>query len=85
MLNVFAQRHSIPVLVASHDGRPIEPFLDFVDGTSHPIAASVRAFPTTYVYSALTDEVVGGFEGYRSPQWFFGQLLDLTRQAEGLS
>lgn len=85
MLNVFAQRHRIPVIVASHDQRPIEPFPEFVDGRSHPIGASVRAFPTTYVYSSRTDEVVGGFEGYRNPQWFLGQLLDLTRQAEGLA
>ena len=85
MLNVFAQRHGIPVIVASHDGRPIEPFATFVDGRTHPIAGPVRAFPTTFVYSAITDDVVGGFEGYRNPQWFLGQLLDLTRQAEGLS
>ena len=85
MLNVFAQRHRIPVIVASHDGRPIEPFRQFVDGRSHPLAAPVRALPTTFVYSSLIDGVVGGFEGYRNPQWFLGQLLDLTRQAEGLS
>ena len=85
MLNVFAQRHRIPVIVASHDARPIEPFPEFVDGRLHPLAAPVRAFPTTLVYSSLIDGVVGGFEGYRNPQWFLGQLLDLTRQAEGLT
>ncbi len=85
MLDVFAQRHNIPILVASHDARPITPFTEFVDARDHPIASSVRAFPTTFVFSSRTQEIVGGFEGYRSPQWYLGNLLDLVRQSEGIS
>lgn len=85
ILKVFSVRHGMPIIVASYDNRPIEPFPTFVDGQAHPFAASVRGFPTTFVYSSLSDGIVGGFEGYRNPQWYLGNLLGLVRQAEGLS
>ena len=82
---VFAERHNLHVLVASQDARPVEPFPHFVDAREHPIAKGVRALPTTLVYNSPTDSVVGGFEGYRNPQWYLGTLLQLVREAEGLS
>ena len=85
MLALFAERHAIPVIVASHDQRPIEPFAHFVDGRTHPLAAGVTAYPTTFVFSSVADGVVGGIEGYRDPQWYFTNLLALVRAAEGLT
>lgn len=81
---VFGARHQLPILVASQDARPIEPFTEFVDAQNHPIAASVQALPTTLVYSSSHNTLVGGFEGYRSPQWYLTSLLQLVREAEGL-
>ncbi len=82
---VFAERHNLHVLVASQDARPVEPFPHFVDAREHPIATGVRALPTTLVYLSSADSVVGGFEGYRNPQWYLSTLLQLVREAEGIS
>lgn len=81
---VFADRHGLSVLVASQDARPIEPFSHFVDARDHPISMGVRALPTTLVYLSTADSVIGGFEGYRTPQYYLSSLLQLVRQAEGV-
>lgn len=85
ILNVFAQRHGLDVLVASYDARPIAPFPEFVDSRSHPIVRGISRLPTTLVYSATVDAVMGSVEGYRNPQWYLGTLLEMVRQAEGIA
>lgn len=82
ILALFAETRGLPVLVASADARPIPPFPAFVAAEGHPVAAGVSAYPTTFVFSASDNAVVGGFEGYRDPGHYVTQLAGLVDQVE---
>lgn len=81
MLALFCQTNAIPVLVASHDGRPIPPFETFELANSNPLTAPISALPTTLVYSNREDRIVSAIEGYRNGPWYMRQLLAGVRRA----
>ena len=85
MLAVFAERYGVPVMVVSHDNKPIAPFETYVPANEHPIAGAIERFPTTLIYSNYVDQLVVSIEGYRNPRWYLGQLRNGTAQAEALS
>jgi hypothetical protein len=85
MLAVFAERYGVPVMVVSHDEKPIAPFETYVDPNDHPIASAIERWPTTLIYSNYVNELVVSIEGYRNPRWYLGQLRNGTAQAEALS
>jgi hypothetical protein len=79
---MVAARYEIPVLVASHDNRPIEPFPNFTDAKTNPLSASITQFPTTLIYSKSDNAVVAQIEGYRKPQDYMMQLISAIEAVE---
>jgi thiol-disulfide isomerase/thioredoxin len=80
ILAALAHNSGVGVLVGSFDGRPIEPFSEFVDASSHPLGKNVRAFPTTVVIQPRRDVVVGGFEGFGGARRYAERLIALLRE-----
>lgn len=81
MLALFCQTNAIPVLVASHDGRPIPPFESVELASTNPLTAPISVLPTTFVYSNREDRIVSAVEGYRNGRWYLMQLLAGVRHA----
>ena len=88
VLALFAERHQIPVLVASHDGRPIAPFRSVTDARTHPLSQNIATLPTTLVYAQASDQVIAQLVGYRDPTRFARSLargveaaLEVSRHA----
>ena len=82
ILAALSERHGLPVTVASGDERPIAPFAHAVPLAEHPIADAVTAYPTTFIYNAKRDAVIGSIEGYRDPTWYLAALRSFIRQSE---
>ena len=70
VLAAMTQPVGIPVLVASHDARPIPPFGEVTDARSHPIASQISEFPTTLIYSQAAGEITGQITGYRNARHY---------------
>lgn len=70
VLAAMTQPAGIPVLVASHDARPIPPFAEMVDARTHPIASQIKALPTTMIYSQEAGTVTGQISGYRNARHY---------------
>ena len=85
ILAAFAERHSLPVLVASADARPIPPFPDIVPLNHHPMGETVSVYPTTLIYHATQDAVIGSVEGYRNATWYLSAITTFVRQSEEIS
>lgn len=85
ILAAFAERHGLPVIVASADDRPIPPFPEIVPLNHHPMGESVSVYPTTLIYNATHDALIGQVEGYRNPTWYLGAITSLIRQSEEMS
>ena len=81
ILAAFSASRGVPVLVATEDGRPIEPFPPVVAAAGHPLAGAIRTYPTTLVYAAAMEGLVGGFEGYGSATRYASNLSSLLHQA----
>lgn len=81
----FAQANGLPVLVASADERPIPPFQSLVPLSGHPLAEDVKVYPTTCIYSAHENTLVGYVEGYRNPQWYLRSIINFVRVSEGIA
>ena len=75
----------VPVLVASHDGRPILPFERMEDARTHPIASGIVRLPTTLVYSRVSDSVVAQIEGYGGARRYAGLVSAAVRKAAELT
>lgn len=82
ILAAISERFEVPVVVASADERPIPPFAGVVPLFGHPIAKTVSAYPTTFIYNANQDAVIGSIEGYRDPTWYLAALRSFIRQSE---
>lgn len=85
ILAAFAERHGLPVIVASADARPIPPFPDIVPLHHHPMGDTVTVYPTTLIYNATQDALIGKVEGYRNATWYLGAITSLVRQSEEMS
>ena len=85
MLALLAETRGLAVLVASADARPIAPFENFVPIGEHPIAAGVERYPTTFIFSSVTQGIVGAFEGFRSASVYVRTISTLVDQAEALA
>jgi len=85
VLAAVLQPVGVPVLVASHDARPILPFASAQDARSHPIASQIVALPTTLIYSRVADTVVAQIEGYGGAQRYATRVAVAVRQAAALS
>jgi len=89
VLAAIAQNHALPVIVASHDQRPIPPFADVVDATTHPLSAAHLRLPTTLIYSQPHDDVLFQVVGYGTARKYaaritsgVGQVLRFGRAAD---
>ena len=85
ILAAFAERDGLPVLVASADERPIPPFPEIVPLNHHPMGETVSVYPTTLIYSAARDAVIGSVEGYRNSTWYLSAITTFVRQSEEIS
>ena len=85
ILAAFSAGHGLPVIVASADARPIPPFETLVPLGGHRLESAVSVYPTTLVYSAKRDDVIGRIEGYRNPTWYLGRLAKFLRLSEEMS
>lgn len=83
VLSMVAARYDIPVIVASHDNRPIEPFPKFMNAKDNAMSAGITRFPTTLVYSRSDNAVVAQIDGYREPQAYMVQLISAIEAVEG--
>ena len=81
VLAAMAEPAGIPVLVASHDGRPIAPFPTIVDATTHPIAASITQWPTTLIYSQRKGSVTGQIVGYKNARHYAQSITIAVKAA----
>ena len=75
----------IPVLVASHDARPIPPFTEVHDARVHTVAASITTFPTTLIYARPEDTITAEITGYRSARHYALSLRQALLVAAGQS
>lgn len=83
VLAAMTQPAAIPVLVASHDARPIPPFAEMVDATSHPIASEIKVLPTTLIYSQSAGTVTGQISGYRNARHYAQSVRAAILAASG--
>ena len=83
VLAAVLQPVGIPVLVASHDGRPILPFATVADAREHPIASEIKRLPTTLIYSRAADGIVAQIEGYGGARRYAGLVTSALKQASG--
>ena len=70
VLAAMVQPAGIPVLVASHDARPIPPFAEVTDARQHPVASAITTFPTTLFYSQAEGAVTSQITGYRKARHY---------------
>lgn len=82
VLKRVSEQLEVPVLVASGDNRPISPFETFVDAREHELAKVIEKYPTTLLFSAQTQGLVGMIEGYKDPKRYIAQLANAYRQIE---
>lgn len=83
VLAAVTQPAGIPVLVASHDARPIPPFMDVQDARAHPVAAAITTFPTTLIYARQKDTITAEITGYRSARHYALSLREALLGAAG--
>ena len=83
VLAAVTQPAGIPVLVASHDARPIPPFMDVQDARAHPVAAGITTFPTTLIYARRKDTITAEMTGYRSARHYALSLREALLGAAG--
>ena len=81
ILKVFEEQNGIPVLMASMDGRPVSPYLTAEDARLHPVASKFQTVPTTLLYSAAANDVVGQIQGFRSARGYITQLKQMVLSA----
>ncbi len=83
VLAALTEPAGIPVLVASHDGRPIAPFPTMVDAANHPLSAGVDALPTTLIYSKERDTIIAQIVGYKNAR-HYAQSVSVAIKAAAL-
>lgn len=77
-----AEPASIPVLIASQDGKPIPPYTDFVEAAGHPIAKDIIQLPTLVFVYLPTQEMIHQITGFRNPRSYLGQIQSVLLQAQ---
>lgn len=64
----------LPLLVASQDGRPIEPIATCVDARGHPLAGDVGQVPVLLFVHIPTQQVIARIDGYRNPRSYLKRV-----------
>jgi len=82
ILALLSEQGQFPVLVASHDSRPIPPFSDVVSSLDNPLTSDITTFPVTMVYASAQNAVVGRVDGFRNPKWYMRAVASMINQAE---
>ena len=72
----------LPLLVASQDGRPIEPIETCVDARGHPLAGDVGQVPVLLFVHIPTQQVIARIDGYRNPRAYLGRVRSVLLAAE---
>jgi len=75
-----AALENIPVLVASHDGRPIPPFDHVQPSQGHPIAEQINAFPAVLIYAPSEDAIIARLDGISNPKRYMARLMATLMQ-----
>lgn len=73
-LQAAAGPADLPLLVASQDGRPIDPIADCVDARGHPLAREIPQVPTLLFVHIPSQEVIARIEGYRNPRAYLTRV-----------
>lgn len=81
-LNASAGPAGLSVLIASQDGKPIEPYADFVDARGHPIARDILAIPTLVFVHIPSQEIIAQIEGFRNPRAYLARIRGTLVAAE---
>jgi thiol-disulfide isomerase/thioredoxin len=76
-----AERSSLEILVASHDGKPIAPWPDFVDARGHPLTAEVKALPTLLFVDLVEGTVIAKIEGFGTAGGYLSQVRATLKAA----
>lgn len=85
VLAAILQPVHIPVLVASHDARPIPPFMEVQDARAHPIAGRISEFPTTLIYAHPVGAITAEITGYRNARHYALSVRQAILAASGIS
>ncbi|MFC3058403.1 thioredoxin [Paenirhodobacter populi] len=64
----------LPLLVASQDGRPIEPIPDCVDARGHPLAKDIPQVPILLFVHIPSQQVIARIEGFRNPRAYLSRV-----------
>lgn len=77
-------RTGMDVLVASMDGRSLDPFPDFKDGRQHALTQRYRSVPVVLVYNERLGGVTHELLGLSTPRRFVTRLALAMRQSAAL-
>lgn len=76
-----AEKSGLDILVASLDGKPIEPWSSFVDARGNPMTADVKAMPTLLFVDLAQGKVISRFEGFPGAPQYLGMIRNTLRAA----
>lgn len=76
-----AERSDLDILVASHDGKPITPWPEFVDARGHSLTAGVKALPTLLFVDLADAEIIARIEGFEGPGPYLSRVRATLKAA----
>lgn len=76
-----AERSGIDILVASQDGKPIQPWPASVDARGNPITAGIPAIPVLLFVDLGSGQLIGRIEGFQSPGQYLGAVRATLQSA----
>lgn len=77
VLAQIAEHLDMEVLAVSLDAKPISPFLDVIDGATHPLASNGTPIPRTLLWSARETTLIGHVTGFKSRTAYARGVKDL--------
>lgn len=76
-----AEQSGLEILVASQDGKAIEPWTSFVDARGNPLTAEVKSIPTLLFVDLAEGKVISRFEGFPGAPQYLGMIRNTLRAA----
>ena len=76
-----AEQSGLEILVASQDGKAIEPWTSFVDARGNPLTAEVKSIPTLLFVDLAEGKVISRFEGFPGAPQYLAMIRNTLRAA----
>jgi hypothetical protein len=76
-----AEKSGLGILVASHDGKAIEPWSSFVDARGNPLTAEVKTLPTLLFVDLAQGLIISRLEGFPGAPQYLGSIRNTLRAA----